>query len=799
MTSLFDNETAASLQWHRIIDTLAGRCQTEQGIAAARNLTPLKDRREIELQLLRIESLREAMAQHVSPDFTGLADLSSITARLDRQGTLMADELLQIRKFTALSQRTASLLGTNEFFSDFHSERDALHPLKELHDILNQSLKDDGTINEQRYPALRQLRNRAASARKEIITRIEKVFRDTSLDAALQEKVYNERNNRFVILVKATHRGAVKGSVLDISSSGATVYMEPDSIRESNSTFLMAQREIEAEEGRIYEELSFEAARWTEEITQNQEILARMDMLAGAARLAEAMDAVSPTLLESPELRIYEARHPLLALLSPDTLVANDIIMEGRGRNLILTGANTGGKTVLLTTVGLLTAMLRHGLQVPVASNSSMGFFSSIFADIGDDQNLDQSLSTFSGQLARLETILAGASEDTLVLLDEIIVGTNPRQGASLAQAYLEALADRRVLLLVTTHYPELKEMAAGDDRFRNGSVTFNLSTLQPEYRLVMDIPGLSYAFEIARRCGLNEKVLERAYELADDDSLTVEALVEKVQALESELQQKKEESESLLAHLRRKEEKLNEREESVKRRIREVEEKEGIQFIDEMKRWKEQLAARMTDLQNLDQKEMVSIQRELQDFTDEARSKLDERKNEKAAERLQPVSIEALQEGDRVFIATMEKEGTIHRIDTRKKTVEVIVGNGIRFTVSAEHCFHSPATSNDTNKRHTPATRKTPEKEQIPLTLQTSYNTVDLRGERVDQALIKLDSGLDRMVQSGIGTAVIIHGHGTGALKEAVRQHLQTSWYSNDFRAGGREEGGDGVTIVQL
>jgi len=786
------------LEWPALEEKLVSLCASDAGKGLASRLRPVPFNR-IAVQLKKISGLRELIGRGAPPLLAGIADISRHTALASKGGVLTTEDLLVIRNFTAASGRIRGYLDRHkEEFPQLGDEHDRIDPLPELTRTLAAAITDDGQLNEEKYPVLKKIKNEIFGARQDIEKRISKIIHSPDNEKIIQEKTWTTVNGRYVILVKSGMRNKLNGNMHDISASGATVYFEPGELTGLNNNIIMLERELVLEIQKILAESSRAVAEKTSELESNLRVLTYFDFITAAAKLSIATNATEPELSEEPVLKLYGAHHPLLYMMSPGSIVSNDIILGTDYSGLIISGANTGGKTVLLKTVGLCALMAMYGLHIPAGPDSVTGIFSSIMADIGDDQNLSQSLSTFSGQLTIINEILRRADKNTLVIIDEIIVGTNPRQGAALAQAILEEMINTGSRIVVTTHYTELKELAVNDSRFRNASVTFNLESLKPTYELRVGIPGISHAVEIARIYGMPEGILKRAETLVDSRESSVEALLEKVQLYEEEIRGEREKVQSLMDELTQERSRIRARAEELDRRIAETKKAKGIEFLDEMNRYRDMIANRITSLQNLEMKDTTALHDELKKIQDDIHSRLKVEAHDKYSESLKPLDTGTAKKGDPVFISSIEAEGTFEEADSSGKTASVLLGGTIRSRFPVKDIFMLPKSSGSSRRKLKPAITGAAE-HFIPVTLQTSYNTIDLRGMRVDEALHHMDQAFDKMERSGINTVIIIHGHGTGAMKQAVREHLKMSIYISDFRHGDMGEGGDGVTVAKL
>jgi len=793
------------LEWGSVIEALRARCSTGPGTTAAEAIRPL-DPEGVRLRLRAVSELKELISQGEIPDFSGIGDISGKCALARKGGVLSPADLCAVRDFALASERILSYLKKHRGdLSSLEGERSALSPLEEIARELAGAFTESGELSDARFPELRRIRDEIRAARQQIERQLGSMIYSPSLERAIQEKLFTTRNERYVLLVKANMRNSVPGSALDISSSGATLFIEPEEIRAQNNALVSLSMDLQIETHRILKRLSSRVGKHAGELEGNLEVLARLDLLCAAARLSISLRGSEPEISGEPVMRLYGARHPLLYLMHPDTTVPSDISLGAGHTCLLVSGANTGGKTVLLKTIGLCALLALHGLHLPASPDSAIGLFGCIMADIGDDQSIAQSLSTYSGQIVIIKEMLERADASSLVLIDEIIVGTNPRQGAALAQAVIERLADSGARMVVTTHYPELKELASRDDRFVNASVSFDLESLSPTYALRTGLPGSSYTLEIARIYGIPAPVLARAAGLLDEREIGIEALLESTRARERELEEERVKLATLREEAARERERFLELQERELRMMEDIRKERGVEFLEELKGYRAQVAERIKELQGAGLREAGKAQRELARIREAVSGKMKGDAARRHSREYAPFEAQSAKPGDRVFVIPLEKEGRIESIDTRDGSAELILGSSLRTRFRFNDLLQ---------RRHRSGPAAAPRKKpaasgagyeargdegRIPLTIQTRYNTIDLRGKRVDEAIEAMESDFDSMTRSGIHTVVVIHGHGTGALKEAVRERLKSSGYVRDFRPGEHGEGGDGVSIVFL
>ena len=803
------NETILServlkiLEWDSILKELEARCETPLGKSIVLKIKPLTDDR-VKHQLKHISEIKEALLDEAM-DFTGVSDIKPLVAAAEKDGVLSIDDLCSIRNFIRASNNIISYLNRNKNkLKNILEKFGTLDKLTGLGGVLYESLTDNNEINISKYPELRSIRENLLKAKQEIEKRLSSVLHSQTVASAIQEKIHTIRNERYVILVKANLKDKVKGNVHDVSSSGATIYMEPDEIIGLNNKMIMLERDYKNELFKILQSLSRETAKYSAELLHNQSLIASLDYLNAASKFSVSLKACEPVISGEKIVELYSARHPLLYLMNPSAVVSNDIIIGKTFNCMIISGANTGGKTVLLKTVGLCALLAMHGLHIPAGADSSIGIFSGILVDIGDDQSIFQSLSSFSGQIVIINEMIKSANKYSLVLIDEILAGTNPRQGAVLAEAVLENLAATGAAIIATTHYPELKELAAKDKKFENASVSFDTETLKPTYKLRTGIPGTSYTLDIAQIYGMPSNIINKAKELLDSRESTTEALIENIQKQKEEIEEEHKKIIETRNELAKEKAGYLEMKSNLNKRIEEIKNERGIEFIDEINRYRKEISGKIKELHNGNEKELEKLKLELSKAHDNVSVILKKDSKKRFLNKYKSFDPTKAKPGDSVFIASLEQTGRIDNIDNANGTALIILGNSIK----AKYKFDELLILLEKNTKpkssvHKPKNAGEPaapgSSNKIPGVMQTQYNTIDLRGLKVEEAIATLDSGLDRMMRNNINTAIVIHGHGTGALKRAVRAHLQHSIYVENSRPGEYGEGGDGVAVVSL
>jgi DNA mismatch repair protein MutS2 len=647
--------------------------------------------------------------------------------------------------------------------------------LEALASRIDKSFEPDGTISDRASPELKEARDRASGLHRRIKGRLDELLHDEGFVPKLRENYYTLRNGRYVVPVVSNFRGEVPGIVHNASQTGQTLFIEPQAMVSMGNDLAIAQSVVAEEERRILLELSNLLGREADRVLEGLASVSELDEAEAAGLLAADLDAHTPVFSGVEELTLHQLRHPLLVLKGTE-VVSNDVVLTGEARALVVSGPNAGGKTVTLTAVGLCALMLRCGLPIPVESNSRLPLYHSVHSTVGDSQDLSQGLSTFSGHVVRLRDIAAQVGKGSLVMIDEIAADTDPREGAAIAIAVMEELLERGAVTLVTTHLEELKALAHMDKRFLNARVGFDPKKMAPTYRLQLGAAGASSAIEMAARMGLPERICKRARELSLNELERAKAAAEAAETLRKELEAQKQTFE-------------RERKEKMMR------------FNEDVAAASEHAAAEVRSL--LQTLRAQSNEKAAQ----EARASLVQR-SEEAQKRAKDARAELYQ-----VVAPQPptlKVGAWVRHSGFDKDVEILELNGDEALVAAGVMKMRVPVRDLSGARTAKPQMKFPERNRQETQLrkasaaaagevQATNFRCDVRGMRADEALTELEQFLDRGLRSGEEAALIVHGHGTGALKQAIRDYLASSPYIRMFRPGETHEGGDGVTVVAL
>lgn len=791
-------KTRSDLEWDRILGAIAERCVGPMGQKLARAL-PFAETRD-GARVAAAESAEAARLLDAGEPLpaTELPDVTEAIDRLRVGGVLAAPEL------RALAQSLAAARGLRRFVTARREACPALFAacatdptLDALADEVGGAFEADGTLADRASPRLKELRSEYGVARQRMIARLEDMM--GRYDSVLQDKFVTEREGRWVIPVRSDSHERFPGIVHSTSASGATLFVEPRAVIPMGNRLKVLEADVQREEIAVYTRLSSRLGDALPSIEACADALAHADVRAAIARLARDLEMTFPTIVDEPRLDVRAARHPLLALdLGATRVVPSDLSLAS-GHAIVVSGPNAGGKTVALKAMGLAALMARAGLPFPCAAGSTVGLFDVVLTDVGDDQSLHKNLSTFSAHVKNLATILDGTTRGALVLLDELAGGTDPREGEALAAGVLDSLCARGGAVAATTHYEGLKALALGDDRFVNASVGLDLVAMTPTFRLDLGVPGSSSALAVARRFGMPSTVLERAERFLSREDLNFESLVKKLNAERAALELARGAAEEREREARAARVRLEAELELAKSREKAQLSREGQELVARLQRAKEDVRAAQAKLRakKPDEAAVREAARALDRVASEvaiggalegAVARVDE------APRAD-VRVGELRKGLRVWVPRLRAEADV--IEIAGDSVRVAAG-ALKLTVTASELRAvAPPEPAPTPKRA--QGKREPAPETLEVAIQTSDNSVDLRGLRTDDALSLANTFLDRSLNAGRRVAFLVHGHGTGALREAIRAELGRSAYVAKFRPGESGEGGDGVTVVWL
>jgi DNA mismatch repair protein MutS2 len=746
-------------------------------------------------------------------------DVNEALGRLRVGGALAPEELRAI---------TAALAAARSLRRSLHARRQSCPALfeacstdptlDEVLDELSRSFESDGTLSDRASPRLRELRSEYQASRTRMLSRLEDLMQ--RYEGVLQDRFVTEREGRYVVPVRSDAHERFPGIVHATSSSGSTLFVEPRAVVPMGNRLKMLEAEVTREELAIYGRLSVLLEDVLPSLEAAARALARADLRAATAELAADLALTFPVLDDAPAMNLRGARHPLLVLdaLPPRgeghaeasdaarrRVVPSDLAVEA-GHAVVISGPNAGGKTVALKTMGLAALMLRAGLPLACDEGSRIGLFEVVLTDVGDDQNLAKSLSTFSAHVQNLASILGETRPGALVLLDELAGGTDPREGEALAAGVLDSLCARGGAVVATTHYEGLKALALADDRFENASVGFDLATMTPTFRLALGVPGSSSALAVASRFGLPSTVIERATRFLSREEHNFEALVKRLNAERSALEMARRAAEAREQVAREREARLEEEIAAAKDREKRALSKEAESLLAGLRRARDDLRAAQAKLRakTVDEPGLREASRAIDRVAAQTSlgGELEELTMRDAAVVRAHVRPEELRRGARVFVPKLGAEAEVLEVAAGGQ-VRVAMGP-MKLTVTVEElrapneaAAHAPARGARSGGGRRDAAHDGNASTLAPI--QTRDNTCDLRGLRADDAVAMTTAFLDRSVNEGRRVAFLVHGHGTGALRESIRRELKTSPYVTHFRAGETGEGGDGVTVVWM
>lgn len=641
-------------------------------------------------------------------------------------------------------------------------------------------------------PKLKDIRRSIIRQNDSIKNRLNNILNSADNKTYLQEAIVTIRDGRYVVPVKAEHRGRFPGIVHDQSSTGATIFIEPQVIVNLNNELRELELAEQAEIERILAELSSAVAEHFHPIMNNQKLLITLDVIFAKGKLSVRMKGESPEIAAGGELVLKQARHPLI---DAQKAVPIDVSVGGDYTTLVVTGPNTGGKTVTLKTVGLLTVMAQSGLHIPAAGTSRIPVFEEVFADIGDEQSIEQSLSTFSSHMKNIVSILKEADDKSLVLLDELGAGTDPTEGAALAISVLENLKSWGAYTIATTHYNELKKYALSTEGVENGSMEFDVATLSPTYRLLTGVPGKSNAFEIARKLGLSESLIERAQQLLERGDIEFEDVIDNIERDRKKAEEAREEAMRISAAVRKQQEEMNKREEALKAREEEVLRKAKEEARDILKEAKEIASDVSKELRELNKLDSMGERNRQFDRNRTRLREAEGRVAEKLVKRVNqsPVNASKLSVGDRVKVLTLDQVGEILTLPDEKGDLQVKIGI-MKANINVEDLMFMEEDENSKNSG------KSGRYGQLYKSKAQSISmSINLQGKNLEDAIMDMDKYLDDAYIAGLKEVTIIHGRGEGILKEGLRKVLRKHKLAASYRKGKYDEGGDGVTIVTL
>jgi DNA mismatch repair protein MutS2 len=795
-----DEKTLVTLEYTKILERLAGYASFGISAELARALRPTSEIADVRLRLAFTTEARRLL--EVYDDFTigGARDIRTQVDLARRAGVLDPSELLDIKNTLIAARNIARTLERQpEPLNNLKGLVPALLPPSGLIDAITRAISERGEVLDNASDRLGRIRSELKIAHDRLMSKLEKLINDPKNAPILQDQLITQRNGRYVVPLRSEFKGRIRSIVHDQSSSGATLFVEPLATVELNNTWHELQLAERDEVRRILAELSAEVGRNAEWINEILTAMAQLDLALMCAKYGDDLHASEPVLVPSraatkdhpgSTIRLFQARHPLL---DPASVVPVDVDLDIHTFGLVITGPNTGGKTVTLKTVGLLVLMAQSGLHIPAQSGSTLSLFENVYADIGDEQSIEQSLSTFSGHITNIVRILKHASFQTLVLLDELGAGTDPQEGAALARALLSHLVEKKIPCLVATHYPELKSFAHATPGIVNASMEFNLETLRPTYHLTIGLPGRSNALLIAERLGLPAEILTDARSGLNPEDLRAEDLLDEIHRQRDLSRQARQEAEQMREDVNRSRLELSTRLEKMEDERLALLDRARIEAEKEVSELRQELEDVRRSLERARQPldAIKALQEQAESLEDEVRQPVERRQVAQPAPR-------PLKTGQRVRLRSLNMEGIVTAIG--ESEIEVQMGalrvrarlNDIQRTGEPEQRTEKPLPP-------TPRRKETPSGSAGQVLRSSPGMELDLRGQRAEDALDRLVQYIDSAYLSGLPFVRIIHGKGTGRLRQVVREALRESPHVKNFENGLDGEGGDGVTVAHL
>ena len=788
MTDLFE-KSIQTLELPRVLEQLAACAVTQEGKEKSLTLRPMTDADDVQRAQEETSAAVELLVKKGSPGFSGIKPVGASLHRADMGGSLNTRELLEIAAVLRCA-RNAKDYGDSEEKTPISHLFHALTPNRTLEETITNSIVGEDELADSASSELATIRRHMRATEAKVRDILQKII-SSDQSKYLQEAIITIRSDRYVVPVKSEFKNSVPGLVHDVSSSGSTFFIEPMGVVKANNELreLLAREKKEIE--RILAELSAQCATYQEDIREDYQLLVWLDCIFARGQLSLKMNCTQPRLSDK-FLRLRKARHPLL---DPKKAVANDLELGDTFDTLMITGPNTGGKTVTLKTMGLITLMAQCGLHIPARDDSTVRVFDRVLADIGDEQSIAQSLSTFSSHMTNIVGILGEADSSTLILFDELGAGTDPVEGAALAAAIIESARGLGAAVAATTHYAELKVYAMTTPGVENASCEFNVETLAPTYRLILGIPGKSNAFAISRRLGLPEYIIEKAAARLDAENVRFEDVLSRLEQQRQEMEQERSEAKRLKLEMEQSAAKAREyrqRLEAERAKVVEKAQAEARQIIQQARDASDEAIAELKEIKKrqdkLDWQQVNDSRAEARRLLNQAEANIGGRAPQPEAppptrDAVAGDTVELVKMGTRATVLSVNKDGSLQlqagilKITAKQNEVRVVEGE----TASQKEARRIVARA-----QHTLRTAAVP-------------SQVDLRGMMTDEAIAVLENFLDTAMMGKLETVTIIHGKGTGAVRNAVRTYLKRSRYVKSFRPGRYGEGEDGVTVAEL
>ncbi|MBF1141409.1 MAG: endonuclease MutS2 [[Eubacterium] sulci] len=785
-----------TLEYRKIIAQLKREMGSAASAKLADELTPLTSEKIIKEELRSTTEAVDLIVRKGPLPTGGLYDIREALLLAKKGGSLTMRQLLEVQNVLGISSEVVAFMHDDALpeLKYIGEMVDLIVEFTALEKEISRCILTEDEMADNASPKLKDIRRSIHQQNQAIKNKLSRIITSSSNKTYLQDAIVTMRDGRYVIPVKQEYRSLFPGMVHDQSKGGATLFIEPQGVVELNNKLRELEVEEQLEIARILAELSSRVAEHYREIRSNLELLTKLDFIMAKGKLSCKMHASEPKIDTDGELRLISARHPLIEYKKA---VPVDIRIGGDYRTLIITGPNTGGKTVSLKTAGLLVMMAQSGLHIPASHASTLPIFGEVFADIGDEQSIEQSLSTFSSHMKNIVSIIDKASYDSLVLVDELGAGTDPTEGAALAIAILERFYDSGALTMATTHYNELKKYALATSGVENAAMEFDVETLTPTYRLLIGVPGKSNAFEISKKLGLSESVIERASEHIKHGDMEFENVISSIEDDKRKAAADRLDAESMRAEIEERLKKLEEKEKAISEKRADIiaeAKREARELLRETKSAVKDVQKDLRRLQksgahtNLNTGALEKSRRKINEAEDLVSEKVVKQVNS------EPVSADTLKIGDRVKLLTIGQNGTILSLPDEKGNLMINIG-----ALKVKARLQDLMLINE-GKDRKPQAKSSSKYGSLLRSKSSSVSaSINVMGKNLDDALADVEKYLDDVYMAGLDMVSIIHGRGGGILKDGIRQMLKRKKYVDSYGAASYNDGGEGVTVVRM
>ena len=828
---MYTNKYLEKLEYNKIIDILSSFCITYVGKDICYNLMPQSSKNVVEQMLAETKEAVNLIYRNSTPSFFEISNIDISIKSLESSSTLSAKSILDLANIFRLCLDLKNYFDkdfiTSSDFPILSDLFDLLYTNKNVINIVFACIIDENTIDDNASTNLRSIRKKQRNLEQDIRSRLNDFIHSSKYSKYIQEPIITIRNDRFVIPVKEEYRSQVKGFIHDMSNAGSTVFIEPISIFELNNEINNLKIEEEIEIEKILQYLSSLFYDYTNELVSDVNTIGKLDFIFAKAKYSNSINAITPIINEEKCINLINARHPLIPI---DKVVPISLSLDSDSSVLLITGPNTGGKTVSLKTTGLLSCMACSGLNIPADENSSIYVFDNIFADIGDNQSISESLSTFSSHMLNIVDIIDKSTKKSLILVDELGSGTDPLEGANLAISILEYFKNNGSLVIATTHYPELKKYALVTQGFKNASVEFDINTLSPTYKLLLGIPGKSNAFEISKKLGLDTNIINNAKSRMSNQDINIEELLKSIYDDKSEIEREKEEISKELNQVSLLRKKLEVDYSDLEKKKRDLIDNAKIKarnILLDAKENANEIIKQMNEISNNSfnnvignssaTKELNNLRNELNNKIKNVSGNVGSSENLEKLDKSNILSPNEIKPNMEVFVTTLNQNATVISRVSKSNTVQIQIGMmktnvDIKYLQKPENIGKSTSvgklnnnsnssknnSSNNGSKNNSSNSIYGTSKTKINKT-KTAKTEINVIGLNVEEAIFVVDKFLDDSALAGLHSVRIIHGKGTGKLKNGIHKFLKSNPHVKYFRLGTFGEGEMGVTVVEL